>query len=73
MEWHFEEMVNPFYQFASGNLQESWKLRVHQAEVFHSALNFSQLGKTFSARKVMIPFFGFKESLLLKSFKKGFF
>ena len=72
MEWPtFEEMVNHFISLSQETLQESWKLRVHQAEVFHSALKlFMQLGKTFSARKVMIPFFGLKESLLLKSFNK---
>ena len=67
----FEEMVNHFISLSQETLQKSWKLRVHQAEVFHSALKlFLQLGKTFSARKVMIPFFGLKESLLLKSFNK---
>ena len=72
MEWPtFEEMVNHFISLPQETLQKSWKLRVHQAEVFHSALIlFMQLGKTFSARKVMIPFFGLKESLLLKSFNK---
>ena len=72
MEWPtFEEMVNHFISLSQETLQESWKLRVHQAEVFHSALKlFLQLGKTFGARKVMIPFFGLKESLLLKSFNK---
>ena len=72
MEWlTFEEMVNQFISLSQETLQKSWKLRVHQTEVFHSALKlFMQLGKTFSARKVMIPFFGLKESLLLKSFKK---
>ena len=72
MEWlTFEEMVNHFISLPQETLQESWKLRVHQAEVFDSALIlFLQLGKTFSARKVMIPFFGLKESLLLKSFNK---
>ena len=72
MEWPTcEEMVNHFISLSQETLQESWKLRVHQAEVFHSALKlFLQLGKTFGARKVMIPFFGLKESLLLKSFNK---
>ena len=72
MEWStFEEMVNHFISLPQETIQKSWKLRVHQAEVFHSALIlFMQLGKTFSARKVMIPFFGLKESLLLKSFNK---
>ena len=72
MEWStFEKMVNHFFSLPQETLQESWKLRVHQAEVFHSALKlFLQLGKTFCARKVMIPFFGLKESLLLKSFNK---
>ncbi len=72
MEWlRFEEMVNHFISLPQETLQKSWKLRIHQAEVFHSALIlFMQLGKTFSARKVMIPFFGLKESLLLKSFNK---
>ena len=72
MEWlTFEEMVNHFISLPQETLQESWKLRVHQAEVFHSALKlFLQLGKTFGARKVMIPFFGLKESLLLKSINK---
>ena len=72
MEWPtFEEMVNHFISLSQETLQKSWKLRVHQAEVFHSALIlFIQLGKTFGARKVMIPFFGLKKSLLLKSFKK---
>ena len=72
MEWStFEEMVNHFFSLPQETLQESWKLRVHQAEVFHSALKlFLQLGKTFGARKVIIPFFGLKESLLLKSFNK---
>ena len=72
MEWPtFEEMVNHFISLPQETLQESWKLRVHQAEVFHSALIlFLQLGKTFGARKVMIPFFGLKESLLLKSINK---
>ena len=72
MEWPtFEEMVNHFISLSQETLQESWKLRVHQAEVFHSALKlFLQLGKTFGARKVMIPFFGLKESLLLKSINK---
>ena len=64
-------MVNLFISLPQETLQKSWKLRVHQAEVFHSALIlFLQLGKTLSARKVMIPFFGLKESLLLKSFNK---
>ena len=72
MEWPtFEEMVNHFISLSQETVQKSWKLRVHQAEVFHSALKlFLQLGKTFGARKVMIPFFGLKESLLLKSFNK---
>ena len=64
-------MVNHFISLPQETLQKSWKLLVHQAEVFHSALKlFLQLGKTFGARKVMIPFFGLKESLLLKSFNK---
>ena len=64
-------MVDHFISLPQDTLQESWKLRLHQAEVFHSALKlFLQLGKTFSARKVMIPFFGLKESLLLKSINK---
>ena len=67
----FEKMVNHFISLPQETLQESWKLRLHQAEVFHSALKlFLRLGKTFGARKVMIPFFGLKESLLLKSFNK---
>ena len=72
MKWPtFEEIVYHFISLSKEALQESWKLRVHQAEVFHSALKlFLQLGKTFSARKVMIPFFGIKESLLLKSINK---
>ncbi len=72
MDWPtFEKMVNHFISLSQETLQESWKLRVHQAEVFHSALIlFMQLGKTFSALKVMTPFFGLKESLLLKSFNK---
>ena len=72
MEWStFEEMVNHFISLPQETLQESWKLRVHQAEVFDLALKlFLQIGKTFGARKVMIPFFGLKESLLLKSFNK---
>ena len=72
MEWPtFEEMVNHFISLPQETLQESWKLRGHQTEVFHSALKlFLQLGKTFGVRKVMIPFFGIKESLLLKSINK---
>ena len=72
MEWlTFEEMVNHFISLSQETLRKSWKLRVHQAEVFHSALIlFMQLGRSYSARKVMIPFFGLKESLLLKSFNK---
>ena len=72
MEWStFEEMVNHFISLPQETLQKSWKLRGHQAEVFHSALKlFLQIGQTFSARKVMIPFFGLKESLLLRSFNK---
>ncbi len=72
MEWPiFKEIVNLYISLSQETLQKSWKLRVHQAEVFHSALKlFLQLGKTFGARKVMIPFFGLKESLLLKSFNK---
>ena len=72
MEWStFEEMVNHFISLSQETLHKYWKLRTHQAEVFHSALKlFLQIGKTFGARKVMIPFFGLKESLLLKSFNK---
>ena len=72
MEWlTFKEMVNHFISLSQETLQESWKLRGHQAEVFHSALKlFLELGKTFATRKVIIPFFGLKESLLLKSFNK---
>ena len=72
MEWStFEEMVNHFFSLPQETLQESWKLRVHQAEVFHSALKlFLKLGKTFGVRKEMLHFFGLKESLLLKSIKK---
>ena len=64
-------MVFYFISLSQETLQESLKLRGHQTEVFHSALKlFLQLGKIFGARKVMIPFFGLKESLLLKSFYK---
>ena len=72
MEWlTFKDMINNFISLSQETLQESWKLRVHQAEVFHYALKlFLQLGKTFGARKVIIPFFGLKESLLLKSINK---
>ena len=39
MEWlTFEEMVNHFISLPQETLQESWKLRAYQAEVFHSAL-----------------------------------
>ena len=72
MEWStFEEMDNHFISMPQEALQKSWKLRGHQAEVFDSAMKiFLQIGKTFGARKVMIPFFGLKESLLLNSFNK---
>ena len=68
MNWEvFEDLIDRFINLSPEMLQESWDLRVHQSEVFHSALKlFLKLGESFRARQVMIPFMGLKEALLLK-------
>jgi len=68
MNWKvFEDLIDRFINLSPEMLQDSWDLRVHQSEVFHSALKlFLQIGEIFKARQVMIPFMGLKEALLLK-------
>ena len=50
--------------------RERVKARSHAASKAGVMIGMVITKKTFSARKVMIPFFGLKESLLLMSFKK---
>ena len=68
MNWEvFEDLIDRCINLSPEMLQESWDLRVHQSEVFHSALKlFLKLGESFRSRQVMIPFMGLKEALLLK-------
>ena len=68
MNWEvFDDLIDRFINLSPEMLQESWDFRVHQSEVFHSALKlFLKLREIFRARQVMIPFMGLKEALLLK-------
>ena len=69
MTWKdFENLMDHFANLSKEMLQESWDLRIHQSEVFHSALKlYSMFGMVFRVRQVRIPFFGLKEALLLKT------
>ena len=68
MNWTEFECIEQIFQSQSADEQiEQWKLRPQQTEVFNSALAvFRAIGSKLRAEQLCIPFFGLKESLLLR-------
>ena len=68
MDWNEFERIEQFFQQQSAEeQQERWGLRVQQTEIFNIALAvFRIIGEKLRTELLSIPFFGLKESLLLK-------
>lgn len=67
MDWsEFERIAQMFQQQSAEEQQERWKLRTQQTEIFNIALAvFRIIGRELGIERLIIPFFGLKESLLL--------
>ena len=73
-DWQeFKQAASTFLNQSIEKLMDRWQFQRPQAEVFKTALEvFQMTGRIFQSNKVIIPFIGLKEALLLEMVANDF-